>query len=185
MSLLEKLEKSSLKRKREYQEEENECKKCVDYIMYVIEKYITHSTIRIKFDDESEFAGVNLKLVAKLLRKGKVYCSIYSNDTISIPNRWLKKEATTTPDPNLRHNSNVLEEEFLNNYDELKSKEEEEEEISNSENCIVCQSAPKTHIILDCFHFTCCERCILKIMETSGKCPKCRKDILEYKKVFE
>merc|ERR1711865_1358088 len=49
-----------------------------------------------------------------------------------------------------------------------------------SNNCVVCFSAPRAVVLLDCGHFVACERCA----GTFDLCPVCRQHVREHRRVF-
>ena len=65
---------------------------------------------------------------------------------------------------------------------ELDKKPSAEEESSNE--CVVCLDAPKTHILVPCFHKCLCEECAEQI-GVGGQCPVCRAVVTCISRVFE
>ena len=56
-----------------------------------------------------------------------------------------------------------------------------EEESSNE--CVVCMDAPKTHILVPCFHKCLCEECAERI-PVGGHCPVCRAVVISKGRVY-
>ena len=52
-----------------------------------------------------------------------------------------------------------------------------EEEVDLELLCKVCLSVPLTHMFLPCFHWCTCQPCGDRLLNTTRKCPICRRDL--------
>jgi hypothetical protein len=59
----------------------------------------------------------------------------------------------------------------------------EEKKEDESDDCVVCMTTKKNYIILPCMHMCLCSECV-EPTRASTKCPMCRADIVDIKKVF-
>ena len=54
----------------------------------------------------------------------------------------------------------------------------------SKELCVVCLAACRDHIFLPCAHMACCATCANYVIHDTKKCPTCRVDVTEIKKIF-
>jgi len=55
---------------------------------------------------------------------------------------------------------------------------------SGREECIICLDNPSDHVLLDCMHLCLCEPCAKELMATTKRCPKCRTEVKETRRVY-
>jgi baculoviral IAP repeat-containing protein 2/3 len=61
---------------------------------------------------------------------------------------------------------------------------EEENEIDNSNLCVICLENARSHACIPCGHKILCEECA-PTMYQQGKCPICRAEVTYCTKIFE
>lgn len=65
-----------------------------------------------------------------------------------------------------------------------KPKEEEEKKTKNSLQCTICLDRPREMAVFPCGHMDMCSTCCTTLCESTRKCPTCRADIRDSKRVF-
>jgi hypothetical protein len=53
---------------------------------------------------------------------------------------------------------------------------EEENEIDESQLCVICKENANSHACIPCGHKILCEECV-PVIESKGKCPKCHAEV--------
>ena len=73
---------------------------------------------------------------------------------------------------------------LLNKQHAYGKKEKKKEEEIGLKECVICMSAPLTHVFVPCGHMCACKSCSETLIENSNKCPICNQQATSSMEVF-